>query len=641
MQRLSAGLFSIALIMPALAQAGTCTVDHVDCDGDDINNAVDLCPFTASADNTQTSITYIDSTTPLPTGNACTDASVIVWSGANLGQGIELHAGAIVMPRATVGDYAVLGGGTADAILGSRAGLAAAGRPEDGLSFRSGVLGRNTTVGQSESGQGPENTFVGSEFIAGRDVYIAPGTRIGDRVTLGYGVRIESGARLGDDVVLGPHVRIQARVAIGDNVVLGREVSVGVDAEVGDNVVVGPVSSIGDYANIGGTGQNDDPVRIRRNSHIGPWATVSPGTRIGREAQIGQCAVVRPDITLRASITLEDGAVACSTDSPVSGVVCREGRTIERGTDLAGIASNVPCNPDAPPCLNNTEQLVFDVNGNIQSFSVGPDNIGCRFEVELRAAGGGGGIGGAGDPALGGTGGGTRFNITPGVTGTFDVIVGAGGVLANRLGDKAYGGGGEGDGQGCCETGGGGGATAIAFDGDVLGVVGGGGGGAGVRSGGGQGADGGRGGSPSVTSGMGGFGQDGNDLVDGFFGQGGEGGNWNGVGAGGRTGASGGSDHRDGTHSNGGSGGSGIRGFKVAGGGGAANTEGGGGGGGFGGGSGGTGDGGGGGGGAFISDDPRVDYLFDLVGGRGGSGNGVNAPGEDGQVIMTLRRQAE
>ena len=508
MQRLTVGLFSIALVVPAMAHAGTCSVDHADCDGDGIDNAVDLCPFTASADNSPTSITYADSSTPLPTGNACTDASVVVWSGANLGQGIELHAGAIVLSRATVGDYAVVGGGVTDAILGSGAVLAAASRPEDGLAFRSGVLGRHTTLGQGEPGQDPENTFVGSELTASRQVYIAPGTRLGDRVTLGSGTRIESGARLGDDVTLGSHVHIHAGAVIGDNVVMAREVSVGAFAEVGDNVVIGPDSMIGDYANVGGTGQDDDPVRIRRNSHIGPWATVSAGTRIGRDAQIGQCAVVRTDITLRASTTLADGAVACSADSPVFGVVCSPTRTLERGAVLPAIPANVPCNPDAPPCLNNTQELIFDVNGNIQSFEVTPDNVGCRFEVQLRAAGGGGGIGGAGDPALGGTGGGTRFNVTPATTGIFDVIVGAGGVLANRIGDKAYGGGGEGDGQGCCETGGGGGASAIAFDGDVLGVVGGGGGGAGVRSGGGQGADGGRGGSPSVTSGAGGFGQE-------------------------------------------------------------------------------------------------------------------------------------
>ncbi|MFT6162318.1 MAG: hypothetical protein ACJAZO_002681 [Myxococcota bacterium] len=42
-----------------------------------------------------------------------------------------------------------------------------------------------------------------------------------------------------------------------------------------------------------------------------------------------------------------------------------------------------------------------------------------------------------------------------------------------------------------------------------------------------------------------------------------------------------------------------------------------------------------------MSDGPILEPLSDLVGGAGGSGNGLNAAGDDGQVIVTLRRQTE
>ncbi len=632
------GLCGVALFLSSSAVAGTCGADPDDCDGDGFPNTTDLCPFTSSGTNAPTTVQYFDSADALPTGVSCTDASAYVSSKATLGHGVELLSGASVMSRASIGDYTILGGGQNGAIVGSHAVLQSAPTPELGIVFPSGFIGRSTTAGIDPSSvpdPGLEgDVHFGEDLTLGRATTVGFGARLGDNVSLGYAAAIGPEAVIGNNVIIGNLASVEWGATVGNDVVLARGSTVGVDAHLGNNIIIGSDVAIGANATVGGTDVGDGPVRIRKDASIGAWTTVEHGVRIGRSATTEQCASVRSDTVLRANVSVLAGGIACDTAEPVAGVACRENGHYSRGSTVDGIPENVPCAPPLLFCQDAGSEFQFSVTGASQTHVVSSGNEGCIFEVTLKAGGGGGGVGGSGDAAHGGDGGGVVLEYLPGIVGTFDVLVGARGVLANRTGDRAYGGGGEGDGQACCESGGGGGASAIKFDGALLAIVGGGGGGAKVKRGGGAGADGGDGGSPGVNSGSGYTGDDGNHSFNGNFGVGGRGGNWNGAGAGANFVAAGGTNGGNGSGSNGGSGGIGIPSFLVSGGGGANETEGGGGGGGYGGGGGGWGDAAGGGGGGFLLVSALVTPTSNPTGGNGGVGNGGSAPGGNGSVTI-------
>lgn len=280
----------------------------------------------------------------------------------------------------------------------------------------------------------------------------------------------------------------------------------------------------------------------------------------------------------------------------------------------------------------------------------------CVYSITLYGAGGGGGWKEGGKPGHGGDGGVVAFRYAPKEAGSFDILVGQGGVPRSAAPTTGGGGGGGVDPSKANGSGGsGGGASAIAFRGVPLGVAGGGGGGGGApscvdaRPGGGGGN-----GRPGST---------GPDAKDGSKAHGGAGGRGASTTVDGRGGSGGSADCSGATHagaggsstldaqedgapaaqcSNGqkGEGGRAVKPFRISGGGGGgsypSDDTGGGGGGGFGGGGGGgfkaCGGTGGGGGGGMINVAAGAQALepsaSSAIGGR------PNASGADGTVVV-------
>lgn len=279
----------------------------------------------------------------------------------------------------------------------------------------------------------------------------------------------------------------------------------------------------------------------------------------------------------------------------------------------------------------------------------------CRYEVTIRGGGGGGGWAKSGTPGKGGDGGLASFSFTAEKAGFFDILVGQGG-MTRHAGNVFGGGGGGGVNADITEGSGGsgGGASALAFDGKVLGVAGGGGGGGGSPScsdgktglGGGNGLDGryAKGREQPFGADGGAGGRDSSQPVNGAGGAGGTT-DCAGTAFAGRGGASTLSSEANGQSANScSSGQSGVGGqsfplFRVSGGGGSGafstHDSGGGGGGGFGGGGGGgfnsCGGTGGGGGGSML-DFLRVKALPPH--GEPAPGGKPNAAGADGSVVL-------
>lgn len=358
----TASLAALLVATPAFATECDAGAAADDCDGDGVLDDVDLCPFDEDATNAaNTSVFYAGTDVPLPTGAACTDAGAFVAADATIGFGVSLRAGARVMSRAYVGDFAEVGGGSSsDATVGVKAILVDAPSPFLSTKFVSGVVGRRSDVGSDPSGspqpQREGDVRAGEDLTLGREAIIGFGARLGASVSLGYGAEIGPQAIIGDRVVVGNLSTIGWGAQVGSDFVLARNSHIGNFAVIGDSVTVGPEVNIGTYAQVGSEGGAS--VRIRKGVDIGKWTTIAADTAIGRGSTIGDYSYILEGIVLRADTIVEPGAIACDSDNlPDTGAGsewegfdfgtadCSSGGYYPRADVVTGLVDRVPKEP--------------------------------------------------------------------------------------------------------------------------------------------------------------------------------------------------------------------------------------------------------------------------------------------------------
>ncbi|MGK0345845.1 MAG: UDP-3-O-[3-hydroxymyristoyl] glucosamine N-acyltransferase, partial [Myxococcota bacterium] len=368
------------------AYSGTCGADATDCDGDGLANEVDRCPFTASNDNRQTTVTYAGSTERLPTGMACTDLTATVQPTARLGWGVELGADVAVLQGSTVGDYAILGGSGESAVVGRRGVLVDAPTPEQGIVFRSGVIGGASNVGV-DTRRGPSGLLEGSvttgiDVSIGRAASVGYGVELGDQVVIGYGAVVGANSVLRDGVIIGSLVQIGDGVTVSQNSAIARHVSIGDGAWIGPNTVLAPEVQVGEGARVGGMNSGANPVKVRKGVVVGRCADIEPGARVGRQSQIGAYATVGAGSTLRFQMTLADGGTVCAGSGTRNGQRCRANGLFTGRENIAGDPSNRTCPQIAVP--GTDVDLVVDT---LQVTSSLPIGFSASVEVVARNVG--------------------------------------------------------------------------------------------------------------------------------------------------------------------------------------------------------------------------------------------------------------
>ncbi len=238
------------------------------------------------------------------------------WSEqvAELGEGVQVGAYAVVHPGAVIGAGSVLGahavvhGGAVlemEVTLGSHVVVHAGTHVGPGCEIEGHVvLGKRPRLAaSSSSAAGPVGQLV-----------------LGARVRVCEGAIVFAGAQLEAEVIVGDQAYVRERARLGPGAVIGRastvdnDVRVGARARVQSNVYLTAHSIVEDDVFIGPgvTTTNDstmgrhppgEPLRgpvLRRACRVGGASVLTPGVEIGEEAFVAAGAVVTRDVPARA-----------------------------------------------------------------------------------------------------------------------------------------------------------------------------------------------------------------------------------------------------------------------------------------------------------------------------------------------------
>src|SRR6476661_6303278 len=146
---------------------------------------------------------------------------------------------------------------------------------------------------------------------------------IGDGTIVSTGAVVFAGTKVGARVILGDQSCVRERVVIGDDVVVGRGSLVENDTTIGamtkiqagayitaystleDHVFIAPCVVTTNDNFMGRTERRHELIKgptIRRGARIGGGAILCPGVEIGEEAFVGAGAVVVQDVPARAVV---------------------------------------------------------------------------------------------------------------------------------------------------------------------------------------------------------------------------------------------------------------------------------------------------------------------------------------------------
>ncbi|MFN3198298.1 MAG: fibrinogen-related protein [Bradymonadia bacterium] len=312
----------------------------VDDDGDNIDDAIDNCPFLANADQADTDGDGMgdacdacanDATNDADGDGICQDVdNCITVANAdqtdNNGDGYGdacVSVNADIDPTATLGNDLVIG---ENAVIGSFANVG------DGATVM-GDLGSSASVG------------AGSVVAAGAS--LANGVRVGDNVGIGAGTSIGVIARIGDGASIGANVTIGTQGEIGAGAVIPDGVQIGEISGVGDNTQLGAGCVLGNNAKMGANGSTGTDCTLESNTrvgddfvfgstvHIESNSTIEPEADFGNGVRIGDYAVVGRNAHLAAGTILASGAelgedAAVGADSEIRGAL---GNGVTLGAD--------------------------------------------------------------------------------------------------------------------------------------------------------------------------------------------------------------------------------------------------------------------------------------------------------------------
>ncbi|MDF2613252.1 MAG: UDP-N-acetylglucosamine pyrophosphorylase [Clostridia bacterium] len=170
----------------------------------------------------------------------------------------------------------------------------------------------------------PQNTYISSSVIIGKDTIIEPGCMI------------EGNTKIGEGCIIGYHSKIK-NAEIGNNVTI--EISVITDSFIDEGTHVGPFAYIRPNSHIGKHIKVGDFVEIK-NATIGDGTKISHLTYIG-DADVGKnvnfgcgTVVVNYDGEKKYRTTIEDNAfIGCNTNL-VSPVIVEEGAYTAAGSTI-------------------------------------------------------------------------------------------------------------------------------------------------------------------------------------------------------------------------------------------------------------------------------------------------------------------
>lgn len=185
--------------------------------------------------------------------------TAVIYPGTEIGEGVEIQAGAIV------------------------------GKPPK--------LAKSSTA----AGGALEPLVIGAGSVICAQAIVFAGTRLGEHVIVGDQAFVRERVTIGDRSVVGRGSTVENDTTIGARVKIQTQVYVTAYMTVEDDVFVGP----------GVTTTNDDTMSrhardyalrgpvLRRACRIGGGATLCPGVEIGEEAFIAAGAVVTRDVPAR------------------------------------------------------------------------------------------------------------------------------------------------------------------------------------------------------------------------------------------------------------------------------------------------------------------------------------------------------
>ena len=189
------------------------------------------------------------------------------------------------------------------------------------------------------------NTYIGKNFLCGKDISIAPSTVVQNNVTLGDRVIIHPNVVVGDNVVIGndvkiyPNVTILERCRIGNRVIIHAGTVIGSDGfgfapdgesyfkipqigivQIDDDVEIGANNAI-DRASFGKTRickgvKTDNLVHIAHNVMVGENSVIVGQVGISGSVTIGKHAILAGQAGIAGHITLGDNV----TIGPQAGV---------------------------------------------------------------------------------------------------------------------------------------------------------------------------------------------------------------------------------------------------------------------------------------------------------------------------------